>query len=170
MIEYRIGNLLDVTEGIIAHGCNCKGVMGSGVARAIRDTYPKVYDEYASLCHDASASGTDLLGENQYCRVEESRYGLFDELVVVNMFTQNSFGSDGRRYVSYDAVDTCFASLVKKMKKHGWMDGIDTIHIPQIGSGLGGGKWSIIESIIDAHTKDFNVIVWALNKEQLVNR
>ena len=33
MIEYRKGNLLDVTSGLIAHGVNCQGVMGSGVAK-----------------------------------------------------------------------------------------------------------------------------------------
>jgi O-acetyl-ADP-ribose deacetylase (regulator of RNase III) len=35
MIETRKGSLLDAT-GIIVHGCNCQGVMGSGVALAIK--------------------------------------------------------------------------------------------------------------------------------------
>lgn len=40
MIEYRKGNLLDITSGVIVHGCNMRGVMGSGVALAIRNKYP----------------------------------------------------------------------------------------------------------------------------------
>ncbi len=30
------GNLLEVKKGIIAHQCNCKGVMGAGIALQIK--------------------------------------------------------------------------------------------------------------------------------------
>jgi len=36
MIKVNKGNLLDVTSGIIVHGCNAKSVMGSGVALAVK--------------------------------------------------------------------------------------------------------------------------------------
>ena len=37
MIQYKKGDLLSVTKGIIAHGCNAQGVMGSGVALQIKN-------------------------------------------------------------------------------------------------------------------------------------
>jgi len=37
---YRQGDLVMAVEPIIIHGCNAKGVMGSGVAKAIRAYYP----------------------------------------------------------------------------------------------------------------------------------
>lgn len=35
-ILFKTGNILDVREGIIVHGCNLKGVMGSGLALQIK--------------------------------------------------------------------------------------------------------------------------------------
>ncbi len=36
MITYKQGDLMKASETYIAHGCNAQGVMGSGVAKAIR--------------------------------------------------------------------------------------------------------------------------------------
>jgi O-acetyl-ADP-ribose deacetylase (regulator of RNase III) len=34
----------------IAHGCNCQGSMGAGVAKTIRARYPEMDAEYRSRC------------------------------------------------------------------------------------------------------------------------
>ena len=46
MIKVVKGNLLDATEAIIAHQVNCQRKMNSGVAKAIREKYPIVFDIY----------------------------------------------------------------------------------------------------------------------------
>ena len=50
MINYLTKDITTVDRGIIAHGCNCQGVMGSGVARFLRDKYPQIFPEYAKMC------------------------------------------------------------------------------------------------------------------------
>lgn len=50
MLLYRIGNLLNAPQKVIAHQVNCQGKMGSGVAKVIRDKYPKVYETYLNTC------------------------------------------------------------------------------------------------------------------------
>ena len=47
-IEYRKGDLFQTEIKTIVHGCNAQGVMGSGVAKIIRDKYPKAYDRYVA--------------------------------------------------------------------------------------------------------------------------
>ena len=37
----KFGNILDA-KGIIMHGCNAQGVMGSGLAKDIRERWPAV--------------------------------------------------------------------------------------------------------------------------------
>lgn len=37
-------NLLDISHGIIAHGCNAQGVMGAGVAKQIKIKYPTAFE------------------------------------------------------------------------------------------------------------------------------
>lgn len=45
MKQYEVidENLLDAKNGIICHQVNCQGKMNSGVAKAIREKYPRVY-------------------------------------------------------------------------------------------------------------------------------
>ena len=45
-IEYIKGDLMTSDIRHIIHGCNAQGVMGSGVAKLIRDKYPSAYTDY----------------------------------------------------------------------------------------------------------------------------
>jgi O-acetyl-ADP-ribose deacetylase (regulator of RNase III) len=33
-----------------AHGCNCQGSMGPGIAKGFRERYPEMYEEYRRRC------------------------------------------------------------------------------------------------------------------------
>jgi len=46
-IEYRKGNLFETDILHIAHGCNAQGVMGSGVAKIVKEQYFDAYRFYA---------------------------------------------------------------------------------------------------------------------------
>ena len=89
------GNLLDSTAEFIVHQVNCLGVMGSGVARAIRDKWPVVYDEYSKLFQNTAEWTSHLLGKIQIIKISDTQS-------VVNLFAQSNYGYDGRRYTSYD--------------------------------------------------------------------
>lgn len=136
----------DVTlaKGIIAHGCNCQGVMGSGVAKAIRQQFPKAYDEYATLC--ATKEPKKLLGYTQYVTISNS-------LIIANCFTQLNYGRTGRKYVSYDALDMCMKTLSE-----------ESLHVnfPLIGGGLGGGDKEVIIAIMEKHFPGDNATLWMI--------
>ena len=144
MIEYRKGNLLDVTEGIILHGCNAQGVMGSGVALAIKQAYPEAYQEYLN--------DSMILGFI-------SDYWVNYDLVIINGITQEFYGRDGKRYVNYKAICDVFTQAVSMGRLYGF-----TLNFPKIGAGLGGGDWNIIEQLInDCDPKDkVKKICWEL--------
>lgn len=147
-IEYRKGNLLDVTEGIIVHGCNARGVMGSGVALAVKKKYPECYDIY---------SGSDLeLGNVVW-------YCVSRELWIANAITQEFYGTD-KRHVNYSAIAETFNEVLRNAIKSVYPRYPMEVHFPKIGAGLGGGDWSIIEQIIndcDPYDK-VNKICWEL--------
>lgn len=152
-LEYKIGNLLDVTKGHIVHGCNAQGVMGSGVAAAIKDKYPAVFEGYRQQYEELGLVLGDARG-----------FVVGDGLVVWNAITQQNYGNpEDKRHVSYDAIAECFeiinrdAAVIEKM-----LNVEPHIHIPLIGAGLGGGKWEIIEKIIE-ETVTIPVTVWKLN-------
>ena len=158
MIKYRKGNLLDVTHGVIAHGVNCQGVMGSGVAKAVRAKYPHVYEAYRSRC--LFTEGKGLLGQVQLLdsvQTDGTRTCPPDDLLLVaNCFTQDRYGTD-KRYVNYEAIAQCFATLNKRVPN---MYGCP-LHIPKIGAGLAGGDWNVIEAIINSEYKS-EIICWEL--------
>lgn len=154
-IEYKQGDLLSVNYGIIAHGVNCQGVMGSGIAKSIRNRYSNVYGKYLNLVQDNNRNhkSSNLLGTVQPVEIH------FD-LVVLNMFTQDFYGGQGHRFVNYEAVARCFEAANKVIAN---LDcEFKTLNIPKIGAGLANGDWNVIEAIIKSEYKG-HVIVWELD-------
>ena len=144
MITYKKGNLFDTPDRVIVHGCNAQGVMGSGVAKMIRERFPKAFQRYYEHClssTDKYNNTADLLGVNV---IVSAPHAISGQLYTIhNVITQNRYGKDGKQYVSYDAVDTGMWSVAMSV---GLQAGIS---MPKIGAGLGGGHWPIIEAIIN---------------------
>lgn len=44
------GDIFQSDADVIVHQVNCQGVMGSGVARQVREKYPYVFQKYQELC------------------------------------------------------------------------------------------------------------------------
>lgn len=143
-------SVTNVKRGIILQQVNCQGVMGSGVAAAIRKKWPKVFDDYAAHCR-TGATPSDVLGSMNGTEVEP-------QLFVINLFGQLNFGRDKSvRYTLYDALDNALARTELWMKTHGWSS--FDVHHPLIGSGLGGGHWPTVASLID-HRLGSNTTLW----------
>lgn len=137
MIEVVKGDLLKHQTDIIVHGVNCRGKMASGIALAIRQLYPTVYTDYMEMWSRYYKEPRELLGRVIYTRINS---GLF----IASAFTQLNYGYNGKRYVSYDAIDTAFANINKVASDMNMV-----IKFPMIGCGLGGGNWNIVSKIIE---------------------
>lgn len=136
MIKIHQGNILTgVDRGFIVHGCNAQGVMGSGIAKDIRDTWPQVYEDYKKQERYLGLN----LGNTIYTEV-----GL--GLTVVSAITQECYGRDKDiLYVDYDAVSCCFEWIKNASENTGWQ-----VHFPLIGCGLANGKWEEVSKRIEA--------------------
>lgn len=130
-MNYVKGDLLTVELGVIVHGCNYQKVMGSGVAKVLRAKYPAMYTKYVNDLGDNLAMG------------EVSWYRVDDSLQVASAITQEFYGGDGQRYVSYDAIDKAFLEIFSTAKRYDM-----TVSMPALGAGLGGGSWEVISAII----------------------
>ena len=145
-IEYVKGDLFTTEDKIIVHGCNAQGVMRSGVAKIVREQFPAAYHTYMKIYHE---HGLELGTTN--CAQTKGK-------IIVNAITQEYYGRDGRRYVDYEAVESC----MKKIDTLCMMLHIYDISMPKIGAGLGGGDWDTIERIIDKELKYVRVKVYEL--------
>lgn len=140
MISYIHGDLFTTPDQVIVHGCNAAGVMGSGVARIVKEKYPKAYKDYYMFC-TKGLSMEEVMGHNVFSKQPDGKF-------IVNSITQPSYGRGlGIRFCSYDAIDDCMKRLVMECEDRG----IVSISMPKIGAGLGGGSWDVIEKIIETH-------------------
>lgn len=147
-IQKKIGDITSVDKDVILHQVNCQGVMGSGVALAIKKKYPKVYDRY--ILRTKALTPRECLGGLQIIPVTR-------DLEVINIFGQLYYGENDRKYTSYDALDEAFNTISKTYEEP------TTFNFPLIGCGLGGGQWSVVSAIIEHHLKDHELILWELS-------
>lgn len=132
-------NLLDTTEGIIGHSVNCSGVMGKGIALAIRNKYPLVYDKFIEFSKPYIYS-PNLLGFCQIVKVSSS-------LSIANLFTQVYYGKSSPYMNICHACYSSIGESIKQLLKIGKTNN-HPIYIPRISSMNAGGNWEIIKLII----------------------
>lgn len=123
---------------VIAHGCNCMCVMGAGIAKSIRGTWPQVYEADKSTIRGSKAK----LGT---CTIASE-----GDLIIVNAYTQ--YGWRGRNNADYDAIRKCMAWIAKQYSGR-------RIGLPKIGAGLAGGDWKLISSIIEDELGEEDVTI-----------
>lgn len=177
MIETRIGNMLtlaedaDVPENVaraFAHGTNCQGRMGSGIAWTIRHLFPEVYDVYMKE-HEENGL---YLGGTTAVHLDDGFQRAFFNCNTQDAYRrfkhQNGFVEpDNKVFVDYDAVEACFKQINDAMLMKLTLLNIDTVevHFPLIGAGLANGEWDRIESIIDSTLDDkITKVLWKLEK------
>ena len=146
-ITYKRGSLLDSQCDYICHQVNCQGAMRSGIAKSISEKWPIVSDLYYRKC----AFTDNLLGNIQIVKINS-----FPQYVI-NMFSQEYYGYDGKRYTSYDAFWNCLNLIKQQVPKD------KVIGFPyKIGCVRGGANWSIIYAMIAEVLKDYEVEIWEL--------
>lgn len=140
-MEYIKQDVTNVTAGIVAHGVNCQHAMNSGVAKAIRAKWPIVYDKYM-----LAPSGRTMLGSAQLVEIEG-----FNDLYVVNCYTQVFYGYGGGKYADKDAIHRALYQVFFWAYQLGL-----PIYMPRIGCGLGGLSWEKdVEPTVRFHEESF---------------
>ncbi|MCU8594717.1 MULTISPECIES: macro domain-containing protein [Streptomyces] len=121
---------------VIAHVCNDLGGWGKGFVLAVSRRWPEPEAAYRAWHRDRAANDFGL-GAIQLVRVETYVW-------VANMIGQRGMrtGSKGVP-VRYEAIDTALGRLADRAIELG-----ASVHMPRIGCGLAGGKWSRVEPLI----------------------
>ena len=145
------GNLLDSSADVIIHQVNCQGAMNSGVAKAIREKWPIVFEKYRLFCN----TNKQHLGACLPVKINDNQR-------VINMFSQDKYGYDGEMYTSYDAVNTC----LKKTREYCEKNELKSIALPyNMCCCRGGANWCVIKALINANFEDsdISIEIWKLD-------
>lgn len=163
MVTYKNGDLLSSGCKVICHQVNCQGVMGSGIAKEIRNRFPIAYDTFRKsfINGEAKLGNIDIaFDHDEY----NQRSGCW--LFICNMYAQFHYLPRGIVHTDYNALRSCIDKLKKEIERR-WKDRDDlVIGFPYgIGCGLGGGDWNIVKNIIEEEFADdkWKVEIWKLN-------
>jgi O-acetyl-ADP-ribose deacetylase (regulator of RNase III) len=141
------GDLLQAPENIIGHQVNCMGVMGSGVAKQIRNQYPEAYKQYR-----LASKGIErfLLGTCQLVKISDGKY-------IANLFGQNKYGKVGV-FTEYTALRFSLENLAEISKRRNL-----SVALPyKIGCDRGGGDWTVVFNMIEDIFEDTDVVLYKL--------
>ncbi len=134
-IQYVSGDLFanQHQAQALAHGCNCKGSMGAGIAVGFRERYPAMYEEYRRRC---KAEPRQLNPGDVFLWKAD------DQPWVFNLATQEDYW---RSRATYAAVEQVLA----RTRELADAEGVCSIAIPRIGTGYGGLSWKKVRSIVE---------------------
>jgi O-acetyl-ADP-ribose deacetylase (regulator of RNase III) len=148
MIKYFKGDVFKSSAQVIAHGCNCRGGFGAGIAATVKKLYPRAEAAYMKKYRDEGWH----LGEVQIVKVGDNKF-------IANCATQDKYGSPkgGKIYADYGAIKEVMEQLKEVCTENQWQ-----LAMPKIGAGLAGGDWKKIEEIINAVFDTTEVWVYEL--------
>lgn len=146
------GNLLDTPFQFIAHQVNCRGVMGAGLAKQIKNKYPEVYNAYKVFCDINTAKPP--LGKSLCVWTKDNH-------CIINVFGQLGYGR-AQQQTDYDALYSGFATAAEEIRKT-FLDGNPCYQIPiaipyGIGCGLAGGNWDKVKEVLELIEKNHCVL------------
>lgn len=152
-VIYKIGNLLNAQTDVIAHQVNCQGVMGSGVAKQIKEKWPDVFKQYD---YHVRMLDHNVLGDCQLVQIKENKF-------VANLFGQRYYGRENLRYTSYDGIYDALVKLLVQMN----LRNSKSISFPyKMSSDRGGADWNVILAMIESVFKDTDIAIEIWKYEQ----
>lgn len=141
---------------LIAHICNNLGYWGKGFVMAIESKWPNVSKEYKYWVKNNNDSRelSNVTYSNSLFRLGEVQFVKADEnIMIANMIAQNGIKSSiNQKPISYEALDQTLTYTYEYAKKNNF-----SIHMPKIGSGLAGGDWNKILSMIEEKASFFQI-------------
>ena len=167
MIKFFNGDLLKSGCDIICHQVNEYGVMGAGIAKQIKEKYPKAFDDYTKAIKEAKGKGKNL---PMFVLSKQP-----DSVVVANMFTQRNGETNleilrnAVVFLGMQIIDL-FVTKLKFNEMTGiFFDRPFRVGIPyKYGCGIAKGDWeSILKvwKVVFGEMENIDLEVWKYNQK-----
>ena len=130
MVNYIEKRDIFRVEGVssYAHGCNCAGAMGKGIAVLFKERFPEMYLQYRKLCKEGKFVPGDVFVYH------------YADGYVFNLGTQATWRTKA-------TMENIRQSLVMMMEQALELN-VYSIAMPAIGAGLGGLKWDDVKRVV----------------------
>lgn len=153
IINYN-GDIFNSTADIICHQVNSFGQMGSGIAKQVKEKYPRVFEKY----YESFRNNTLDLGTCQVVATTEDR-----KQFIANLCGQKYFGSIGR-FTNYEGIYVALEKLASYCERHN----TEKVAFPyHMSCDRGGGSWSVIMAMIEdvfKNNDNITIEIWKYDK------
>lgn len=132
---------------VIAHICNNVGSWGAGFVLALSKRWKAPESMYRAWSTNKENIPTFLLGNINFVRVS-------DDIEVCNMIAQDNKKTSvlsmlmKEQTIDYKSLKVCLSRLANDLIDGDRGANNISVHMPRIGCGIAGGKWSEVEPII----------------------
>lgn len=147
MIHEVEGDILLSTAQAIAHGVAPVDPMNQGLAKALHEKYPAMHKGFHHWCHQHHPKPG-----------EAWLWGGPDGTRVVNLLTQDGgYGHGGRPgKATLTNINHALRALHKLVDK----EGISSLALPRLATGVGGLEWDEVYPLIEKHLGQLDIPVF----------
>lgn len=148
-ITYCTGDIFDnhYKAQALAHGCNCQGVMGAGIAIRFKTKYPAMFLEY-----------------RRRCRVSPRLFNLGDAFLWVEEGAPFVFNLGTQEYIGANATYPAVGKSLTSMRSQLFANSLTSVAIPKIGCGIGGLNWERVKGLIEDVFRDTTLDIYVYDK------
>ncbi len=145
MIKTVSGDILLTQAQAIVHGVAPHDHFNQGLALALRENYPAMAKDFRHFCHQNNPkAGVAWLWAGS-------------DAVIINLMTQepapDKSGNPGKASTKY--VGHALKDLRKIIEK----EGLTSIALPRLATGVGGLEWGDVKALIEEHLGDLEIPV-----------
>ena len=140
MIKVLVGNMFESKMTTLVNTVNCVGVMGKGIAQAVKKRYPQMFDDYVRRCRS-----------NQVHLGEPYHYSDLTGISIVNFPTKGHWRSTAR----VSDVRSGLKFFVDHVRE--WE--IESVAFPPLGCGNGGLEWKQVGPLMYSSLKGLDIPV-----------
>ena len=158
MIHFQDGDIFTAPAEALVNPVNCDGIMGAGLARHFKERYPNNYKAYLY----AYQRGNLAVG-----KVFSFKEG---NLWIINFPTKDRWYDPSK----LEYIDAGLDALIREIPRLGIKSeqeipeqGIKSIAIPALGSGLGKLQWDEVKTLMVEklqHVKNCEVLIYEPNR------
>jgi O-acetyl-ADP-ribose deacetylase (regulator of RNase III) len=158
MIEYRdSGSMFDVGAVALVNPVNCRGSMGAGVAKLIKERYPACFQPYVSACNRGLLKPGVVLGVRAFEDTSEDGPEVASEDISTELpiwILHFPTKTDWRNSSKIGYIKSGLPELAKKIVS--LRDMLTNVSepifaLPALGCGYGNLKWADVQPLIDQH-------------------
>lgn len=146
MIKEVEGDILLSRADAIAHGVAPMDHFNSGLALSLREQWPQMYKDFRHFCHQGSVKSGAVW------------FWAGPNVKIFNLLTQeapeNEKSNPGKATLSY--VGHALEKLADELKSNG----IKSVALPRLATGVGGLKWEDVRPLIKKHLDGVGIPVY----------